>query len=189
MALQKYNLLGKTFGKWVVVDKTHVKYGNRNYLKWICVCGCGNEGIISSYRLRNGLSTQCRKCSDIDRLGNTYGQLPKGEASFNALYTNYKFSAQYRDLVFKLNKNDFRKLTKERCFYCNAEPSQVHNPNGVYNGYYIYNGIDRKNNNKGYTIDNCVSCCKVCNYMKSSMDFDEFINRVKVIYHNVESIA
>lgn len=54
------------------------------------------------------------------------------------------------------------------CYYCNTEP---HYPNG----------IDRVDNDKEYTDDNIVSCCKVCNYMKSCLDINTFINRCEHI--------
>ena len=40
---------------------------------------------------------------------------------------------------------------------------------------FIYNGIDRKNNDMGYRLDNCVSCCTLCNRRKGGMEYAEFI--------------
>lgn len=39
---------------------------------------------------------------------------------------------------------------------------------------YRHNGIDRINPNKGYSSDNCVSCCSKCNYAKHEMTIDEY---------------
>lgn len=50
---------GLSFGKWIVLRLSEKKYKNTHYL---CRCECGNEKDISSYNLRNGLSTACRKC-------------------------------------------------------------------------------------------------------------------------------
>lgn len=38
-----------------------------------------------------------------------------------------------------------------------------------------YNGLDRKDNSLGYTIDNCVPCCTVCNRGKNSMGYNDWI--------------
>lgn len=38
-----------------------------------------------------------------------------------------------------------------------------------------YNGLDRIDNSVGYTEDNCVPCCAVCNRAKNSMGYNEFI--------------
>lgn len=52
------------------------------------------------------------------------------------------------------------------------------------NGGYVYNGLDRRNNNKGYTHDNIVPCCKPCNYAKRDMNIEEFRNWVRRVYKN-----
>ena len=44
------------------------------------------------------------------------------------------------------------------------------------------NGIDRLDSSKGYTIDNCVSCCSVCNTAKLEMDVDDFKEWVVRVY-------
>lgn len=43
-------------------------------------------------------------------------------------------------------------------------------------------GVDRINNDKGYTIDNVVTCCGDCNYMKRAMSVEAFLCRVKKIH-------
>ena len=37
-----------------------------------------------------------------------------------------------------------------------------------------YNGIDRLDSSLGYTKDNIVTCCKICNYAKNKMKFEDF---------------
>ena len=46
------------------------------------------------------------------------------------------------------------------------------------------NGIDRIDNTRGYIVDNCVSCCSICNRMKGSLDYVTYINRCKHISFN-----
>lgn len=46
---------------------------------------------------------------------------------------------------------------------------------------FVYNGIDRVNNAKGYVTGNVVSCCKNCNLMKKNMSADAFIAHVRRI--------
>lgn len=52
------------------------------------------------------------------------------------------------------------------------------------NGEYHYNGIDRKNNSKGYTLENAVPCCGQCNIAKASFTEHEFISWVRMVYEN-----
>lgn len=43
------------------------------------------------------------------------------------------------------------------------------------NGNFIFTGIDRKDSSEGYHIENCVTCCKTCNFAKNNTPYDEFI--------------
>jgi hypothetical protein len=38
-------------------------------------------------------------------------------------------------------------------------------------------GIDRLDSTKGYEVENCVSCCEQCNYMKLDYTQEEFIKK------------
>ena len=52
---------------------------------------------------------------------------------------------------------------------------------------YLYNGIDRKDNYKGYVIDNCLPCCTICNKSKRDLDyliFTKWIERVSKFQMN-----
>ncbi len=40
---------------------------------------------------------------------------------------------------------------------------------------YIYNGIDRLDSSKGYTLENCVPCCEEINVMKMALTKDRFV--------------
>lgn len=108
-----------------------------------------------------------------------------GRCSFNTVLCIYKRTAKERNHCFRLTIKEFKKLTQGNCFYCGIKPSTVMKRINV---IYIYNGIDRINNNLGYTKKNCVSCCKVCNRMKSSMNRKEFlfhINKISVKFDSV----
>jgi len=51
------NLLGKTFGRWSVLER---KGCNRHgSAMWLCRCSCGTEKTISSFVLINGSSKSC----------------------------------------------------------------------------------------------------------------------------------
>jgi hypothetical protein len=106
---------------------------------------------------------------------------------FNKLYKTYKNGAVSRNYSFELSEQDFERLTKQNCHYCNAVPNTVMCVNYRYlndeneHGRYIYNGIDRKNNKLGYTIENSVSCCKICNRAKSGDSYEEFMSYINQI--------
>lgn len=184
------DLTGQRFNKLLVLKfvKSEKYILNKKNYFWLCKCDCGNEKIIPTYNLvGNGVkSCGCGKKEgyriNSERLRKLH-QKELGIAAFNALYLNYKKSANLRKLCFDLNKEEFKILTQQNCFYCNQTPSQIfpkQNPNN-YNGRFIYNGIDRLDNSIGYTKDNIVTCCKICNLAKRDLslkDFKEWIDRL-----------
>lgn len=115
---------------------------------------------------------------------NSKFKIAYSQSNFNALFGSYKRSAQDRGIEFNLSKDEFKLLTKQNCHYCGIEPSQKYDEkSGRYkNGYWIYNGVDRKQDNISYNIDNCVPCCKICNYAKQGLTDIEFIEHIKKIY-------
>lgn len=106
----------------------------------------------------------------------------KGEASLNALYSVYRIQASKRHLSFELTRDQFKEITKKNCFYCGDEPHQkIKNKNGDY----IYNGIDRVDNTKGYLIENVVPCCGICNKAKSNKTLEVFSIWINKVYKNI----
>ena len=52
-------------------------------------------------------------------------------------------------------------------------------------GHEAYSGIDRIDSSVGYEPNNVVSCCKICNYAKSNLTKDDFINwAIRVAEHS-----
>lgn len=79
---------------------------------------------------------------------------------------NYKREARKRMYSWDLTDEQASRLFMGQCHYC---------------GKHASNGIDRVDNSKGYFLENCVSCCSACNFMKGSMDLEEFIDHIHKI--------
>lgn len=47
------------------------------------------------------------------------------------------------------------------------------------NGVIAINGMDRVLNSQGYTIENCVTCCKICNRAKSNLTIADWVTYLK----------
>jgi hypothetical protein len=47
----------------------------------------------------------------------------------------------------------------------------------------VANGIDRVDNTKGYSVDNCVPCCRRCNVAKADMTPDQFLGWASLVAH------
>jgi hypothetical protein len=94
--------------------------------------------------------------------------------NINYAYTRYKRDAFIKNLKFNFTKEEFFNLVKSNCHYCNTIQSRG------------FNGIDKLDILNDYVIDNCVSCCFICNIMKACLSHDVFILRIIHIlsYHN-----
>jgi hypothetical protein len=179
------DITGEQFGRLTAVSPTKQRY-QRNII-WLCKCSCGNEKLVSrGFLIAGGAkSCGCLKRESIARASVTR-TLPYEEASFNALFSGYKQSAKNRKYSFELTREQFKEFTKQNCFYCGCEPYKEFEcaGKGNFNGNYVYNGVDRADNSKGYTLENCVSCCEECNFMKRNLNKKEFITKCKIIAEN-----
>jgi len=155
------DLTGQQFGSWTVLGKVDQRSKNGS-IRWRVKCACGEEKLLTTSTLNSGASKSCRRCSNRHAFG---------EAAKKGLYNFYKAEARKRKHPFELTKEDFYALTEAPCFYCGVEP--VNKYKARY-GHYIYNGIDRVDNTKGYTRDNCLPCCKDCNIAKRTRTLKEF---------------
>jgi len=178
---KKIDMTGKIINRWTVLSLSDTK-GPRGFL-WNCLCECGNTKLVNGFDLRAGHSKSCGcYLSDMVKL-----RCSKKDSGLNDLLLRYKGSARRKSLPFTLTKEEFIKITSEDCYYCGSAPSTISKKSSDI-GIYIYNGIDRKNNLEGYTIENSLPCCNYCNFLKKNADYDAFISHIKQIYkHRIEN--
>jgi len=174
--------VGKKYGRLTVVK--FMGQDDDNRALWRCLCDCGNTVILKSTRLNMSGRKSCG-CLRVERLREAIC-LPKGEAAFNSLYMDYRRDARRRQLEFTLAKDDFRQIVTSSCHYCGIEPNKEYNREWV-NGSFLYNGIDRKDNDMGYILGNCTPCCWQCNYLKRGIGYEEFLSRIKIISQHMFS--
>lgn len=88
----------------------------------------------------------------------------------------YRKGAQERGLVFKLTQKAFDDLVGRDCHYCGVEPSNRYRvkTKKLADFKLCYSGIDRQDSSKGYTVENCVPCCWVCNRGKKDLPLSEW---------------
>jgi hypothetical protein len=98
----------------------------------------------------------------------------------------YIRTAKKNGVPYEITFDEFCKLIKQDCFYCGVEPKQVFTANRKEDNTLIYNGIDRKVNELGYTTANAVPCCSFCNYIKSAHDLEILKAKVKLWSERVE---
>lgn len=170
--------IGTIFNYWTVTQY------NSSKQKYLCKCICGNEGYVSSSTLKSNKSKSCG-CREKESVGKRII-----ESGFKALkhkiYTNYVAAAKKRGYTFTITEDDFCQLIVQNCYYCGIEPYMTYKYGRGKNqaldySEFKYNGVDRVDNEKDYTKDNCVPCCKFCNNAKSTYGKD-WLLRVKRLF-------
>lgn len=111
---------------------------------------------VKDYRVKN--------IDSVRATARKYTKTPKG------ILMRYKSSARERGYDFSLSTNEFNELLFANCHYCGEETA---------------NGVDRKDSNIGYYSYNVVPCCKICNYMKGTNSYSDFINHIALILENL----
>lgn len=159
--------VGKIFGKWTVISFQGMK---NQASHWLIRCECGNERTESARSM--GRSESCGCSNVVD---------PR--TTRNLVLCDYRGRARERDLDWSLTDEQFEIRISENCFYCGLEPSnRKRNPHG--GPVLLYSGIDRKNNELGYTFENTVSCCSVCNHAKHILSAEQFTAWIKRAYEH-----
>lgn len=163
------DLTGQKFGDLTVVRP--IQCGKIRGVVWECKCICGNISNAPGGHLRahNRKSCGCRSESRIKETG------------VNRLYSMYKRKAKLRNLEFKIDKDKFEKLIFSNCTYCGCSPKNKLKRLKTDKLQIQYTGIDRSDPLRGYTNDNCVSCCYYCNHAKLDMTFKQFKNHIERI--------
>jgi hypothetical protein len=184
-AHNKTNMVGKRFGKLLVIASTE---SEKNRARWVCQCDCGTKCIATGKTLRDGKKQSCgcikrEQSKELVKALHIKRTLPFGEGACNHLASIYRLNAEKRSLTYSLTIEQFRKLTSDSCYYCGDAPAYSHN--GVTcSTPYMYNGVDRVDNSIGYTIENCVTCCRICNWMKRTQTQSDFIAKCESIVNH-----
>lgn len=171
--------VGTAYGKLTVLGRHGSRNGHKTYE---CRCECGKESVVKGIHLKNGHTKSCG-CYVREHTikKNT---LPFGESSFRYLFSVYKRNAERRNLKFDISIEEFRILSQGDCYYCNIPPQMSvkrDTQSKLTNGSYFHNGVDRKDNSLGYSLQNCVSCCKICNRAKGTMSENDYFNWINLI--------
>ena len=124
------------------------------------------EGNYDEYMARNAQNAAKWRENNPEKVAENNENKKKSIPS--SFYMYQKRAEEYR-LPFEFTLDEFESLVKQPCYYC-----EIIQEKG-------FNGIDRKNQKEGYIGENCVSCCKVCNFIKGSLDNITFVQRVEHI--------
>ena len=142
------DLTGQRYGRLVVVDRM----GSNEYgqAEWLCVCDCGNKVTVQGRSLKTGHTKSCG-CLRRD-LGQTLNAKhnDSGSRLFSIWSTMKKRTTNknYKDYAHYGGRGITVCSEWENSFLCFREWA-------LQNGYAEALTIDRIDNNKGYSPDNC----------------------------------
>lgn len=108
-----------------------------------------------------GKAPNQKTCGDVECLKvlryanrHRFSRTPKGR------FLHSKGHSKRRDIVWTLTLQEYIHITSKPCHYCAnrlAKPVET------------CGGLDRIDISKGYEVDNVVSCCAVCNRLRSDL--------------------
>lgn len=185
------NIIGNKYGRLTVLEKS-IERGNRNQIKYKCICECGSIHTVTGESIRSGKS---KSCGCIQKIPPNY-EPDRKKAIYKNLYKSMKDRSIKKGIKTNISLNEFIEISKQPCYYCGLKNSNYANDLAVKkwndkiknergNEIVYYNGIDRIDSSIGYLKNNIVSCCKYCNIAKnvmSQIEFKEFIKRVYDYY-------
>lgn len=183
--MKKLNLVGEKYNRLLVIKEVKKTYGKSRSF-WLCECDCGKLSIVVVDKLRSGSTKSCGCLNLENRLC-----LAKRMNAASIKYSPRESTARkvaksrYADMPFQ----DFYEMSQLNCYYCNKEPSNKQNvatskssEKFCKEATFIYNGLDRVDNNLGHSKENCVPCCKICNYAKRERSVEDFKSWVLKTY-------
>jgi 5-methylcytosine-specific restriction endonuclease McrA len=142
-------------GLWTIVDLIPKEK------KALLRCECGYEGWKFLSNLSSHKSQGCKSCML---------QTPAHKTYLSVIRT-----ASRRSISWDIPEDTWIELAQQECYYCGSEPGNMISDYG-----FKYNGLDRVDSSKGYSLTNVVTSCKICNRAKSDMlqkDFYKWIGR------------
>lgn len=149
-----YDDFGEHINGMCRIDQSQdVSIENRdNYVVACAICN-GSKGTLDPI-------TFVDRCKIVnDDLHHSQTEWPVNNPSSYAMYASRSIRMGFGEIG--ITEAEFRMYQLDVCHYCERRPQ-----NGC--------GLDRKQNDSIYIVDNVVSCCGECNYLKKAQDYDDF---------------
>lgn len=183
--MRTINFTNKIFGRLRVIEQAPSKRDSdgTSIVYWKCICLCGKNFIGRGRSLADGKTNSCgclrRDFGKQQGLKNYTGNYIS--AGINHILYKTKKRAIKMGISFELTKEQFSYFLFQSCYYCGDSFKSIWRNNSRAEKM-RYNGIDRVDNLKGYTLDNCVTCCTQCNIAKCDYSLKEFFTMIKNVY-------
>jgi hypothetical protein len=187
------DITGNRYGMITVIGLSGEKFNGSPV--FVCRCDCGREikAVVGHLERKKHPITDCG-CQGISKYNvprpgrrgiggyNSGGRSvkPNPRAAFKGLQANYRYQAAKRGYTWELTESEFLRLVQADCHYCGALPNQVYATGSGHE--FTYNGVDRIDSEKPYTVVNCVPCCGDCNTAKMGRNVNDFLIWVEHVY-------
>lgn len=150
---------------------------------------CNKLLVYKSLKVMERADRRGSRCLSCANLGNHRPHPKMRLRPFEALYNNFVKRARYDDRSVDLSYEDFLVFARiPNCFYCGSAVTWAEY--GLCRGGGWASNLDRKNNDLGYSKENCVVCCITCNRTKGNRyTFEEFVVMMTALREYRASIA
>ena len=165
--MPKKDLTGQPFGRLIVIRE----YGRtkNGHVTWLCKCDCGNEVVVSGDHLRNEHTQSCG-CLSRER-STTHG------CANEPWYPIYRAMMERCGHLEGASERNLRNYRDRGIVVCDL----WRNSPQAFGDWLIAHGwrkglqIDRIDNNKGYSPDNCrvVTCKENNNNRRNTLKLDD----------------
>jgi 5-methylcytosine-specific restriction endonuclease McrA len=177
---RKYDMLGKKYGKLLVLEEVFLEEKHKNGPVYKCICECGKEVIKVGLNLRIGKEPSC----DLEYCTN------RAEKLYQDLYrARILAPTRIQGTAMDISYEKYKELINAPCSYCKRVGVQTYYDRSSSNKQKIlsdtvikYNGIDQIKPKKGYTLDNVRTSCFPCNQAKSNKE-DGFLEQRMIDIH------
>lgn len=142
------DLTGQRFGRLTVIERVGTSK-NGNAL-WDCKCDCGNTAVVRGASLKNGITRSCGcLIAESTKNRNTTHCLSKTRL--------YRIWANMKDRCLNSNTREYPYYGGRGITVCDEWKNdfQAFYNWAMANSYQDHLSIDRIDNDKGYTPDNC----------------------------------
>lgn len=155
------NLLNQTFGRLRVIERAESTSAGKS--RWKCKCECGNEAFVTADDLKSGHTKSCG-CLHREISSSVMASISTGKTGErNNAYRHggrktklYNIWAQMRQRCTNPNHRRYSDWGGRGITVCEEwNDFVVFRDWALSNGYQEGLSIDRKDNDKGYSPDNC----------------------------------
>jgi hypothetical protein len=102
---------------------------------------------------KDGKASWCKSCTITRTLQS------RKEKPLRHRFNSSKSVAKRKGLEWNLSFSEFSLLTEKECFYCEKPLNDI----------VAGSGLDRIDNERGYTLDNVLPCCGNCNKTRNNI--------------------